>query len=210
MTMVSLDPDKSQYRINEKYTSISQNIYIQYTYCITKMWCVCVSWCLYVCPIYSRCPDPISCLNDRYRCKLHIYIFKIGMIQSKSSWFAWALEQCPFPLFLSRTPSGILHLLQMLYFFLSRNKKKLWYKCLMLVQCTAYTYTSVKGSIAFFSLCIEFREKYSSSSSNSNNHKQNWFEGNCAELIFQLVHTPLYTQFHYIDQFQRGIYLTYD
>lgn len=113
--------DKSQYKINEKHTSIPK-------YNSDGAW---VSLCL--CPIFHS--DPVSLLNDRCFDKLHTYIFKIGMIQSKSSWFAWA-RTMPFH-------SLTLNLLQMLYFFL---KKKLWSKCLMLVE---HTYTSMKGSIAF-------------------------------------------------------------
>lgn len=88
---MTMAPDKSQYRINEKHTSIPK--YIQEH--VTVMW-LCLRFSLYLClpnslhsiPFHSR-----PCFTSKRlccRCKLHIYIFKIGMIQSKSSWFAWA------------------------------------------------------------------------------------------------------------------------
>lgn len=140
--------DKSQYKNKwEKYTSIPKMYYIRfYTAVLWSGVLACLLAFLCVGLPNSPIPDPVSCLNDRCRCKLHIYIFKIGMIQSKSSWLAWA-RTMPF-LSPSVSPPHTTSL-QMLYFLsslFSTKKKKLWYKCLMLVQPT---YTSMKGSIAF-------------------------------------------------------------
>lgn len=159
--------DKSQYENKwEKYTSIPKMYTLLPQWC-DVVWCACLFLC--VCVPDSPIPDPVSCLNDRCRCKLHIYIFKIGMIQSKKFMVRLSSNNA---LSLTTAPPLCKCCISFLLRFL---KKKLWYKYLMLVQ---HTYTSVKGSIAFL-----FASNFVTSSSRNNNHNkidskeivQNWF-----------------------------------